>query len=76
LFLNADDNPFVSNYKIGMAVLQTGCASAPPTAFETAESLEGTAWVQGSILAMNDKTSGVFTDREDKETAQKNRYRI
>jgi hypothetical protein len=54
---------------IGMTVLQTGCASAPPTAFETAESLEGTAWVQGSILAMKDKTSGVFTDREDKETA-------
>jgi len=46
-----------------------GCASAPPTAFETAESLEGTAWVQGSILVMNDKTSGVLTDRDDKETA-------
>jgi len=60
----------------GMAVLAllfglvlAGCASAPPTAFETAESLEGTAWAQGSILVMNDKTSGVLTDRNDKETA-------
>jgi len=49
----------------------TGCASAPPTAFETAESLEGTTWAQGirSILVINDKTSGVFTDSDDKETA-------
>jgi hypothetical protein len=56
-----------------MAMLQAGCASAPPTAFETAESLEGTAWTQGSllvkILVINDKTSGVFTDSDDKETA-------
>jgi len=46
-----------------------GCASAPPTAFETAGSLEGTAWYQTSILVINDRTSGVFTDRDDKETA-------
>jgi len=56
-----------------MATVQAGCASAPPTAFETAESLEGTAWARGSvlvyILVMNDKTSGVFTDEDDKETA-------
>jgi hypothetical protein len=55
-----------------MAMVWAGCASAPPTAFETAESLEGTAWMQGmqySILVMNDETSGVFTDRDDKETA-------
>ena len=45
------------------------CASAPPTDFELAGSLEGTAWLQGSLLVMNDKTSGVLTDREDKETA-------
>ena len=56
-----------------MAMVWAGCASAPPTAFETAESLEGTAWTQGSllvkILVINDKTSGVFTDEDDKETA-------
>ena len=62
----------------GMTVV--GCASAPPTAFELAESLEGTAWQQGTtssggvetgghIMIMNDKTSGVLTDRDDKETA-------
>jgi len=68
----------MKNKKIfaGIAVLAllfglvfAGCASAPPTAFETAESLEGTAWMQGSILVMNDKTSGVLTDRDDKEIA-------
>ena len=67
-----------------MAMLQVGCASAPPTAFEIAESLEGTAWVQGGtkqagsiqghrggMLVMKDKTSGVLIDRDndDKETA-------
>lgn len=53
----------------GMMMMQTGCASAPPTAFELAESLEGTAWVQGSILIMNDKTTGELTDRSGKKTA-------
>ncbi len=52
---------------LGMMVV--GCVSAPPPAFETAGSLEGTAWTQGSILVMKDKTSGVLTDRDDKETA-------
>jgi len=61
---------------VGMAVLAllfglvlVGCASAPPTAFETAESLEGTAWYQNSILVIKDGTSGVLTDGDDKETA-------
>ncbi|MDR0476004.1 MAG: hypothetical protein LBH43_20355 [Treponema sp.] len=54
----------------GMTVLLTGCASAPPTAFETAESLEGTAWfLNSTLVVMNDKTSGVFTDSDFKETA-------
>jgi hypothetical protein len=58
-----------------MAILQAGCASVPPTAFEIAQSLEGTAWVQGTgatgiqLLIMNDKESGVFTDSDDKEIA-------
>jgi len=52
--------------------LMLGCASAPPTAFEIAGSLEGTAWSENiirRILVINDKTSGVFTDSDDMETA-------
>ena len=53
---------------VGMSVV--GCASAPLTAFEVAENLEGTAWsyfnmvtrVDYRVMVMNDSASGVLTD--------------
>ena len=51
---------------LSVMVMLPRCASPPPTAFETPQSLEGTAWVQGSVLVMNDKTSSVLTDRDDR----------
>ena len=54
---------------LGMTVL-VGCASAPPMAFETAESLEKTGWARGidTLIIMNGKTTGFLLDKDNKTT--------
>jgi len=53
----------------GMTVL-AGCASAPPMAFETAESLERTGWTRGidTLIIMDGKTTGFLVDSDNKTT--------
>lgn len=56
----------------GMMVL-AGCASAPPMAFETDESLENTGWSQtvggrNSLIIMDGKTTGYLLDSDNNIT--------
>ena len=55
----------------GMTMLQLGCASTQPMAFETNESLERTGWACGidTLIIMNGETSGFLLDRDNNSTA-------